>query len=480
MGFFSQRIMENWRQPSGYREVFKISLPLIISMSSHTVMLFTDRLFLGRYSLDTLAASVPAGLLAFMFACFFMGVVEFTNTFVAQYAGAHLPRRVGSALWQGIYLALAAGILLAGLSFSGESLFRLAGHAPRIQELETVYFRILMLGAVFGLLQNALSCFYSGRGRTMPIMIINLIGVTLNVPLDYMLINGRGGFPELGMAGSAVATVTSSAVMLLLYIGMIFRAPNDRVYGVRRTWAFDRLLFGRLLKFGTPAGIQVFVDIFGFTMFLLMAGRLGRDALAATNIACSINLLAFMPMIGFSIAVSTLVGQAIGRGCPEDGVAATRSALHLTCAYMWALAALFILAPEWLINIFQASGDNAGEFEAVRRLTAGVLRLVAFYSMFDAINLIYSGALRGAGDTKFIGWTIACLSLVLLVLPVTVGVIYFQAGLYAIWGFVSAYICVLALVFRWRYRQGRWRQMRVIEPMPAPLTLVPPTIPGAD
>ncbi len=208
---FLQRVATAWRRPSGYREVLHISLPLIISMSSHTVMLFTDRLFLGRYSLDTLAASVPAGLLAFMFMCFFMGVVEFTNTFVAQYVGAHLPRRVGSALWQGIYLALAAGILLAGLSCIGASLFRLAGHAPRIQELETVYFRILMLGAGFGLLQNALSCFYSGRGLTMPIMVINVIGVTLNVPLNYLLINGGWGLPALGMSGSALATVASAA-----------------------------------------------------------------------------------------------------------------------------------------------------------------------------------------------------------------------------------------------------------------------------
>lgn len=480
MNSFFQRLVENWRRPGGYRAVFKISLPLIVSMSSHTVMLFTDRLFLGRYSLDTLAASVPAGLLAFMFMCFFMGVVEFTNTFVAQYVGAHLPRRVGSALWQGIYLALAAGILLAGLSFIGGSLFRLAGHAPRIQELETIYFRILMLGTVFGLLQNALSCFYSGRGLTTPIMVINVIGVTLNVPLNYMLINGYGGFPELGMSGSALATVASSAIMLLLYVGAVFREKNDLVYGVRRMWAFDRVLFGRLLKFGTPAGIQVFVDIFGFAVFLLMVGRLGRDALAATNIACSINLLAFMPMIGFSIAVSTLVGQAIGCGRPEDGMAATRSALHLTCAYMWALAALFILAPQWLIDIFQAPGDDAGEFAVVRRLTVGVLRFIAFYSVFDTINVIYSGALRGAGDTKFIGWTIAGLSLGLVVLPVTAGVVYFHAGLYIVWGFVSAYVCILALVFRWRYRQGRWKQMRVIESVPSPLTLVPPTIPGAD
>jgi MATE family multidrug resistance protein len=113
-------------------------------------------------------------------------------------------------------------------------------------------------------------------------------------------------------------------------------------------------------------------------------------------------------------------------------------------------------------------------------MTVSVLRFIAFYSVFDALNVIYSGALRGAGDTKFIGWTIACLSLGLIVLPVAVGVIYFHAGLYTVWGFVSAYVCVLALVFRWRYRQGRWKRMRVIEPVPSPLALVPPTIPGAD
>ncbi len=475
-----QFVSTAWCRPNGYREVFKISLPLIISMSSYTIMLFTDRLFLGRYALDTLAAAVPAGSLAFMFMCFFMGVVEFTNTFVAQYVGAHLPQRVGSALWQGIYFALAAGILLAGLSFFGANLFRLAGHTPRIQELETVYFRILMLGAVFGLLQNAMSCFFSGRGLTMTIMVINVICVTLNVPLNYLLINGYWGFPEMGVTGSAVATVICQAVMVLLYIRVVFRKQNDRVYGVRRMWVFDRVLFGRLLKFGTPAGVQFFVDLFGFTIFLLMVGRLGRDALAATNIACSINLLAFMPMIGFSIAVSTLVGQAIGRGCPEDGVVATRSALHLTCAYMWVLAALFVLAPEWLINIFHAPGKDAGEFAVVRRLTVDVLRFVAFYSIFDTFNVIYSGTLRGAGDTKFIGWTITCLSLGLIVLPVTLGVVYFHAGLYTVWGFLSAYVCLLAVVFRWRYRQGRWKLMRVIEPVPSPLALVPPTIPGAD
>lgn len=456
-----------WNQPNGYKDICRIGLPLIISMSSHTAMLFTDRLFLGRYALDAIAAAVPAGLLAFMFACFFMGVVEFTNVFVAQYIGAEKPRKVGCALWQGIYFALGAGLLLAGLSFGGETIFRWTGHAPQVRTLEAVYFRILMQGAVFGLLQTALSCFYSGRGMTIPIMVINIIGVTLNIPLDYILINGALGLPELGIAGSAIATVISHATMALLFILMVFSARNHRLYGLENIGRFDWGLFKRLLKFGTPAGIHFFIDIFGFSIFVIMVGRLGRNELAATNIACSINTLAFMPMIGFSIAVSTLMGQAIGRNRPEDGMTATRSALHITCVYMWTLAALFLIIPEIFINIFRTAGESAEQFGQVRHLAIVILRFVAFFCVFDTLNVIYSGALRGAGDTKFIGWTIAALSSGLLIAPTVAGTVWLNASLYTLWGFVSAYVCILAMVFRWRYRSGKWKNLRLLDSTPA-------------
>ncbi len=475
------RLAAAWGRPNGYRDLGRISLPLIVSMGSHTLMLFTDRLFLGRYTLDALSAAVPAGVLAFMFGCFFIGLVEFTNTFVAQYAGARADRQVGTALWQGLYVAAAAGLLLAGLSAIGGPLFRWAGHVPPVRELEAVYFRILMQGAGFGLLQTAMSCFFSGRGLTLPIMAVNMIGVGLNIPLDYLLIFGRAGLPELGIAGSAIATVASQAAMLVLYLALVFRQVHERTYGVRSAWRPQPALVARLVRFGAPAGLQMFVDMFAFTFFLLMVGRLGRDALAASNIACSINLLAFMPMMGFSIAVSTLVGQAIGRGQPTDGITATRSALHLTSVYMWVLAAVFVLAPSPLVELFRPPAAEAADFVAVRGLTVNLLRFVACYSLLDALNVIYSGALRGAGDTTFIGWTIAGLSLGLVVLPIGLGVLVFGTGLYVLWGIVTVYVCALALVFRWRFRRGRWMDMRVIGPaVPPPVVLAPPVVPGVD
>ncbi len=459
-----QKLRERWRMVNGFRDVLHISLPLIISMCSHTVMLFTDRLFLGWYSLDALAAATPAGMTSFMFYCFFGGIVSFTNTFVAQYIGADQTRRVGGAIWQALYFAFAAGALLALMAWLGDPIFAMAKHHREVRHLEVVYFKILMWGSVLSLAHDVLGCFYSGRGLTKPVMAVNLLGMALNVPLDYVLIFGRMGFPEMGVAGSAWATVASHGVMAAVFAFLVFRKKNDAVFGVRSQRRFDADLFKRLVKFGLPAGAQSFVDLLAFTFFLLIVGRLGREALAATNLAFALNMLAFMPMLGFTIAVATLVGQAIGAGRPERGETAASSALILTMAYMWIVAMLFMLAPGPLCEFFHSPTEDHEAFERIKGLGMVLLRFVAFYSLLDALNVIYSGALKGAGDTRYIGWTIFILSLGVLITPLYLAVVVFGFGLYLAWIFPTLYVCLLAILFRRRFRQGKWKSFRVIEP----------------
>jgi len=477
-----QNVSLFWIRPNGCRDVLAISLPLVISMGSHTAMLFTDRLFLSRYSVDAIAAATPAGLLAFMFMCFFTGVVGFANTLIAQSVGLGMKEQVARSLWQAVYFALLAGIILAALSFSGDFFFRLAGHAETVRNQENVYFRILMQGAIFALLHDALACFYSGQGLTRPIMFINLAGVLINIPLDYCLIYGVGGFPEMGIEGAAIATILGHVLMLALFILLVFSRKNNFSFGLWQQRSFNMRLFGKLVKYGVPAGIQFFVDIFAFTFFLMVIGRIGRDELAATNIAFAINSLAFMPMIGFSIATSSLVGQAIGRGKPEEAVTATKSSLLITMCYMWVVASIFVLFPENLCGIFRSSPANPAADSAVQSMAVVLLRFVAFYSLVDGLNIIYSGALKGAGDTAFIGWTIIILSVGLIIVPVTLMVIVFQAGLYTAWTFASLYVCALAGAFWWRFRQGKWKTMRVMEPHPSAgnIVLPRPEIPGAE
>ncbi len=312
-------MIKRWSKPNGYRQVLAISLPLVASMGSITLMQFTDRIFLANYSLDAIAAALPAGIISFTSISFFMGVASYTNAFVAQYTGAQSFSRLGAAVWQGIYFSLMSAALLASLYFIADMLFDLIGHSPQIRTLEVTYFKILTLGAGLVVLSSGIAGFYTGRGLTWTVMLVHMVGAAINIPLDYCLINGIGPFPELGIVGAGIATVTASGVIVAILIILIFRRANRERFGTWKHRAFDKELFYRLMHYGIPSGIQFFLEIFGFTFFIQMIGRLGDMELAASNIVLSIETLSFLPMVGFHIGNATLVGQAIGRGKPEDG-----------------------------------------------------------------------------------------------------------------------------------------------------------------
>ena len=452
-----------WGETNGYRDVLSISLPLVASMASSTVMHFTDRVFLSHYSVEAIAAAMPAGIASFTLCSFFLGVAGYSNTFIAQYTGSGENKRVGDSLWQALYFSLFAGVFLALTALPAETLFRVMGHEDAVRDLETIYFRILMLGGCFNVMGWSLACFYSGRGLTRVVMVVNVLGAAFNIPLDYVLINGTWFFPEWGIAGAAVATVCSFAFMCGLYALLIFTKENDRVFGVISRRALDRELFARMMKYGVPKGVQFFMDIFAFTFFVSMVGRIGTIELAATNIVFTINMLGFLPMIGFSIGTSALVGQAIGRGKPEGAARAVSNSLQLTMAYILMVALCLVLLPEWLVGIFTSGGGAGAEAARIRDLGVVLLRFVALYCLFDTVNLIYSAALEGAGDTRFVMAVVGSLSLGLMVIPTYVGIRFLGLGLFEVWALIVLYLFTMAAVFLFRYRGGKWKGMSVIE-----------------
>jgi len=455
-------MLKRWSKPYGYRQVMAISLPLVASMGSITLMQFTDRIFLANYSLDAIAAALPAGIASFTFISFFMGVATYTNAFVAQYSGARAFHRIGAAVWQGIWFSIFSGVLLALLYFASDGLFSLIGHSPAIRSLEVTYFNILILGAGLAVLGSAMACFYTGRGLTWTVMLVHMAGAAINIPLDYCLINGVGPFPELGIMGAAIATVAAYATIVLTLAILVFSRNNRVQFGTWKNRRFDAELFARLMRYGLPSGVQFFLEIFGFTFFIQMLGRLGDLELAASNIVLSIETLAFLPMVGFHIGNATLVGQAIGCEQPEGGVEATTSALHITLAYMMPLAVVFIFMPEPLLSLFETAGPSE-QYREIMDLGIILMRFVAVFCFFDALNLIYSGAIKGAGDTRFIMWTIGAVCLGIMILPVYVAVEVVGAGLYTVWTLATVYASALGVAFMLRYRQGSWKKMRVIE-----------------
>ncbi|MGD9281569.1 MAG: MATE family efflux transporter [Desulfobacterales bacterium] len=451
------------KENNPYRKVLRVSMPLVVSMSSTMIMEFTDRIFLANYSLDAIAAALPAGITAFLFISFFLGTAQYLNVFVAQYSGSGRPQRVGAVLWQGIYFSILSGATLAGLSFLAEPLFQIGGHAIEVQVLEAVYFRVLCLGSGVLIAGTALSCFFSGRGQTRLVMIITMIGTLFNIPLDYALINGIWFFPEWGILGAAIATVMSWSLVTLIFALLVFTKENDRTFNVLSHRAVEADLFGRLMRYGIPSAIQFSLDIFAFTFFIFMVGRIGKVQLAATNIVFSINSLAFMPMMGFSLGTSTLVGQALGRNRVNDAVAATKATIHIVLGYIFLLLILFLFLPQPLLELFQPRHLTPEDFAPIVAIGINLLRFVAAYIFFDALYMVCIGVLKGAGDTRFIMYSIGLLSLGIMILPVYIGVEVFGAGLYYAWSCATLFVFFLFVSSFWRYLQGRWKEVRVIE-----------------
>lgn len=440
-------------------------------------MIFTDRVFLAWYSPEAVAAALPAGNIAFTLICFPLGIAAYVNTFVAQYHGANRPERIGPAVWQALFIGLVTAPLAMLTIPMAPRIFAAMGHPPEVARYEVEYYQAVCGGESMLVLVASLSAFFTGRGRTRTVMIVDSSAAALNVLLDYLWIFGHGGFPEGGPAGAAWATTVATWLRLATYLALWWRPNLRRTYRTLSGWRFDRELFGRLIWFGFPNGVQNVFEMSAFSVFLVLVGQMGKRELAASNLSFNLNSFAFMPILGIGLAASTLVGQHLGENRPKLAERSTWSAFALGGGLMMVVASLYLLLPDWLLLAYSLNGNQA-EFAEVQNLAAVLLRFVAFYCFFDAMNIIFSGALKGAGDTFFVLVTTLAVSLTVAA-AIWIGVAWHGFGLYWCWTIVSGWVFLLGVIYLLRFLFGPWRSMRVIE-KPRDVDLASPGIEAVD
>ena len=454
-----------WSRECGGREVLAIALPLIVQTCFWSVMWFVDRLFLTWYSPESTAAALTGGMYHWTMICLPVGIASYVNTFVAQYYGAGRHQRIGNAVKQGIWFGwVTVPLFLLSIPLA-PWLFQGVG-SPETRAQQTIYFQVLALGAGAAVISGAQSSFYTGRGLTKVVMLVNCFGTLLDISLEYMFIFGALGFPRLGIAGAALTTAISNWSTVLLFWLLMRRRDDRERFGLDDNH-FDWGLFRRLVRFGLPSGLPQLVEGLAFTVLTISIATVGVVAGAATSIAFTINAVAFVPMIGLNIAVSTLVGQKLGENRPELAERATWSALQIGMAYTGLFAILYVALPSAFLTLHStfASGDD---FHVVRATTIVLLRFVALYCFFDATQIMLVGALRGAGDTRFILWATGLTAIVF----VAVGRYSEQAfewtsrgmGLWGWWWVMTLWIFALGVIYFLRFIGGKWKSMRVIEP----------------
>jgi MATE family multidrug resistance protein len=455
------RLAEWWQGPGGLRQVLILALPLLVSTASWSVMYFIDRLYLLWYSKEGLAAALPAGMLAFDVMCLPLGICGYVTTFVSQYYGAKRFERIGPVVWQGVFLGVAAIPLVLATNPLAPWMFAQADHPPKVTELEVEYFQICNYGAGGMMIAAALSSFFTGRSDVRTVMIVDSLACLINVVLDYAWIFGKWGFESYGVAGAAWATVVAMWCRAVIYMYLWLRPKYREEFQTLRGFQIDWPLSLRLLRFAFPSGVQLFIEVTAFTLFLLLVGRLGTDPMTATNLALNVNSLAFMPVVGFGMATTTLVGQRLGEDRPDLAERSTWSAYFLASCCMLAMSALYLLAPEALLTFHETDADPV-KFAELRDLTVILLRFVAVYCLFDAMNIVFSAAIKGAGDMRFVLITTLVTSFIPVLLTYG-GLEFWGLGVYWCWIVITGWVWVLGVVYWLRFMQGKWKTMRVIE-----------------
>ena len=455
-----------WTRPAGVRDVLQIALPMVVTTLSWTLMNFIDSAILMRVSGSAMSAAYLAGIIWFAALSLFWGICSYSSTFVAQFYGDDQPKKIGPAVWQGVWLALSFSLLVPIAQALAPSLFALFDHEAELARLETIFFQILCYGAPGMLMAQSLECFYSGRGKTWVVMVVDAGAVVINLILACVLVLGWG-VESWGVAGAAWATVLAQWCRAVMYAGLALMPDNRAAYNTSDIKP-DAQLLRRMIRFGGPSGVQMMLDISGFAIFMMFVAEIGAAEAEATSLAFRISQVAFMPVWGFGMATAVLVGQKLGEDRPDLAVRAARTTLSLSLVYMGVISLVFVLAPRLFLQTFFTHGEAPAATASipagvdVEAMTSYLMRFVAAYNMFDAAVIIFVSVLRGAGDTRFVMF-VSCFMSILMAIGTSLGVHVLDFSVYGAWWFIAIWVGALAVIYVARYRTGKWQAMRVID-----------------
>ena len=339
-------------------------------------------------------------------AIFGMGLLLGLDTLVSQSHGAGDKADTHHSLAQGVYSALLITVPLMVIFQYMPPLFAMLGITPEVSRPAGQFVRALSLSTLPLLLYGAFRRYLQAIGHVRPVMFVLISANLINWLFNWLLIQGHWGLPALGVTGSALSTCLARVYMAMLLLGFIWwfeRGSEEGLRSLVRPPDAGRLL--QLMGIGLPAATQILLEIGAFGAAAMMAGRLEPVALAAHQIALNCAALSFMVPLGISSAAAVAVGQAIGRGEPAVARGDGFIAIGLACVFMSFAAVVFLVIPTQILQFFTRD-------ESIIRTGVSLLGIAAIFQLFDGIQTVATGALRGIGDTRlpalmnFIGYWI--------------------------------------------------------------------------
>jgi MATE family, multidrug efflux pump len=438
----------------GLREVAGLAWPVIVSQMSSTLMGVVDTAMVGHLGATELAAVGFAHIWTWTLFSLLIGTAMGVQTFVAQHQGAGDEPGCGAWAWHALcVLAPAAAALAALVGFTAPLWLAALGPSPALQAAALEFLPGRLAGLVGTTVAFVWISFFRGVGDTRTPMLGAVLANLVNVTLAYGLIFGALGFPKLGVAGSGLAMAVGEWTLAAFLAGAASRRRIRSRYRTEPILARVAAL-RRVLRTGLPIGGQWVLDMSAFAVFTTLVAHMGDASMAASQAFISLLSLSFMQASGLSVAAATLVGRYVGAGDPAGAERSFRTALALAAALGAGVALLFLAVPEALLGLFSRDAE-------VLALGVPLLAIGAGFQLLDALGIASSGALRGAGDTRWPFLVQASLAWFVFLPAAWLFGVTLGGGLGGAWAGGLVYVAGLAAAFTWRFRAGAWRGIRI-------------------
>ncbi len=507
------RTRSDAHEPHPLWEMLVIAAPTVITMTSYTVMQFVDAMMVSRIGDDPVyvAAQGNGGIVVWVMIAAALGLLSVVNTFVSQNLGAGKPERGAAYGWNAVWLSVVGSVLILPAAWLSPVVFEHAmGHEGALLSMESEYAAILVWGAFFTLASRGIAHYFYGMHRPIVVMVSVILANIVNIFLNAVLIFGAegidparlGGEPvliwffetasgvagalgigALGVPGAAIGTVIGTVVEFLIPMAIFLSPSFNRRFKTWSAWRPSLRHHKDLVRVGWPAGLMFANELICWGV--LMAFLLGRGGAAAGEdpvvhnsagwIALRYMHMSFMPCVGLSIAVTAIVGKCIGRGRPDLAAARAWLGLKIGILYMGTCALAFVVFREELIGVFIP--DDAADPDLLLKVGAQVMIAAAVFQVFDALAIIMSGALRGAGDTVFPGLLTVVLSWTCVVGVGALMIVLFPGlGSIGPWVGASLFIILAGLALTWRFAGGKWKSIKLIDPPSPPDSEIAPPV----
>jgi MATE family multidrug resistance protein len=374
------------------RQLVLLALPIVAVNLGMTLMGAVDTLMVGRVSAEALAAVALGNVLFFSLAMLGVGITLALDPVIAQALGAGDPEGVTLGVQRGVVLAFLMSVPLAALLLLGESFARVLRQPAELHAGVGTYTTILAPSVLPFLLFSVGRQTLQAMHRVAPVVWVIVIANLANVVLNKWLIFGGFGVPPMGIAGSAWATTISRSLMLVTLLWLARRELLPTLHPWRAA-AFHAAGLGRLFRLGLPIGLQIEIEMATFGTVAVLMGSFGTLQVASHQVALNLASLTFMVPMGVGMGAAALVGRAVGRGDAAGARASAKAALGLGAAFMCCTALLFLTVPRFFASLYTTD-------QAVVAFATVLLPLAGIFQVFDGLQVVAAGILRGVGDTR--------------------------------------------------------------------------------